>query len=100
MSRGCLISPREQDFTSVGGQPLLHDSLLMDSEEAAAATKTSTLCGHSIPQLPVSTEAGTLTAAFKVWGFYFVFVFSDFKYLENIYWENIIQRSVSTQQSF
>lgn len=65
----------------MGGQPLLHhDSLLMDSEEATAATKTSTLCGHSIPlQLPVSTEAGTLMAAFEVWEFCFVFVVSDFK---------------------
>lgn len=46
MSRGCLVSLREQDFNSVGGQPLLHDSLLVASEEAAA-TKTSVLHGHS-----------------------------------------------------
>lgn len=66
MSRGCLISLREQDFASMGRHPLLHDSLLVDSEEAAA--KTSILHGHATLQLPVSPEVVTLMTAFKVLG--------------------------------
>lgn len=64
MSRGCLISLREQDFTSVDGHPLLHDSLLVDSEDAAP-TKISILHGHSTFQLPVTSEAVTLMTALK-----------------------------------
>lgn len=55
MSRGYLVSLREQDFNSVGGQPLHHDSLLVASEEAAD-TKTSVVHGHGTP--PATCEPG------------------------------------------
>lgn len=67
MSRGCLISLREQDFTSVGGHPLLRESPLVDSEEAAA-TKTSVLHGYSIPPATADPRGGDTKTAFKVLG--------------------------------
>lgn len=63
MSRVCLISLREQDFTSVGGHPLLRESPLVDSEEAAA-TKTSVLHGHSIPPATSDPRGGDTNDSF------------------------------------
>lgn len=65
MSRGYLVSLREQDFNSVGGQPLHHDSLLVASEEAAA-TRHQLFMVTAPLQLPVSPEVVTLMTACKV----------------------------------
>lgn len=67
MSRGCLISLREQDFSSVGGHPLLRESPLVDSEKQLPPRHQFFMVTASL-QLPLIPEVVTLMAAFKVLG--------------------------------